>query len=373
MIYPDPKYFDYSATSPPYVEALDRLKDVSLQYFGNPSSSHKKGTEAKSLLLSLKEEFCNLLNFTDGRLLLCSSGTEANNTIIEGHLKANPDGKILLAENVHDSMWYATDKFKSSTDVVKINKNGIVDLDSLKDKLDQSITLVCINHVCNETGAIQNLQQISGICSVRNIKLLADGVQALGHIPVAMDTISADYYSFSAHKFGGPRAFGGILIRDDSFEPLLFGGKQEWSLRAGTENPAGLAAAVVSLALSIKTIDDEILRLNDLKKTLISKLRISIPGMIINSHEDGKPGFVSLSFPGFAGNEILSALSVEGYAVSTGSACHNNLVTPSRIIMALGRTPDEAKGTVRISMGRGTTLQSLENLSDTLIDIVKNR
>jgi len=370
MFYPDPNYFDYSATSPPYEEALESLKEVSLKYFGNPSSSHRPGQESKRFLMELKEQFCKLLNFRDGRVLLCSSGTEANNTIIEGHLKTNPNGRILLAENVHDSMWFAIDKFKKSVDILKIDNNGIINLNLLKEKLSGTVSLVCINHVCNETGAIQDLQQISGFCLSRNIKLLVDGVQAVGHIPVDMEEIRSDYYSFSAHKFGGPRSLGGLLIRDDSFEPLMFGGKQEWNLRAGTENLGGLAAAIVALDKSLLAVKDEIKRLNVLKTIIINNLKSQIPDIIINGSGNGKPGFVSVSFPGFAGNEIVSALSVEGFSVSTGSACHDNLVKPSRIILALGRTEREAKGTVRISMGRGSTTESVDNICKVICDFI---
>ena len=370
MKYPDPNYFDYSASAPPYSEALDRFKEVSLKYYANPSSSHNPGNEAKRFLLKLKEQFCELLNFRDGRVLICSSGTEANNTIIEGHLKTNHDGMVLMAENVHDSMWFATDKFKKSVEVIKIDKNGLIDLNQLKERLTPDISLLCINHVCNETGAIQDLQKISAICSNRKIRLLVDGVQALGHIPVNMELIQCDYYGFSAHKFGGPRSLGGLLIRDDTFDPLMYGGKQEWNLRAGTENLGGLAATIVALSKSLATISEETERLNGLKSKLLNNLKFQIPDMIINSPENGKPGFISVSFTGFAGNEIVSALAVEGFSVSTGSACHGNLVSPPRIILALGRKEFEAKGTIRISMGRGNTNESVNSLSKAICDFI---
>ncbi len=369
--YPDPYYFDYSASAPPDSIALERLKDVSVKYFANPSSLHKRGRDAKGFLLNLREQFCNLLNFSDGRLLICCSGTEANNTIIEGHLKKNPGGRILMAENVHDSVWYATKIHKDSVDILEIDKAGQINLNRFKEKLKPVTSLVCINHVCNETGAIQDINHISAICSNRNIRLLVDGVQALGHIPVDMDRIQCDYYSFSAHKFGGPRSFGGLFIRDDTFEPLLKGGKQEWSLRAGTENIGGLSASLVALEKSLLTLKDETERLNELRITLIGNLKKQIPDFLINSSENGKPGLISLSFPGFMGNEIVNALSIEGFSISTGSACHENTVEPSRIISAIGRKRNEAKGTIRISMGRGNTVSAVNDLSKAIVNFIK--
>ncbi len=371
MKYPDPNYFDYSASAPPFLTALEQLKEVSVKYYANPSSSHNQGTEAKRILSSLKEQFCDLLNFSDGRLLTCSSGTEANNTVIEGHFRRNPQAKVLMAENVHDSMWYATKKYENSVDILRIDENGLINPGRVKEMLSPSISLVCVNHICNETGAIQDLNKISLFCRNRGIKLLADGVQALGHIPVDMNMIQCDYYSFSAHKFGGPRSFGGLLFRDDAFEPLLYGGKQEWTLRAGTENVGGLAGAVEALNQSLRVLGEETKLLNRLKTLLIDNLVKHSPDILINTPDNGKPGFLSLSLPGFTGNEILNALSVEGFSISTGSACHNNLVEPSRIILALGREEREARGTIRISMGRGNTEESVNDLSKAIRDIIK--
>lgn len=372
MAYPDPGYFDYCASSPPFESAMEKFKEVSMRSFANPSSLHNAGTDAKRFLIELKEQFCNLLNFSDGRLLLSSSGTEANNTIIEGHLQKNRSGRILVAENVHNSIWYATEKYKGTLDILKIEKNGQADPSRMKEMINPATSLVCINHVCNETGAIQAVEQISDICSYRNIKLLVDGAQAIGHIPVDMGRIQCDYYSFSAHKFGAGRSFGGLMIRDDSFGPLMQGGKQEWGLRAGTENIGGLAAALVALNESLSILTSEEERLFKLRSDLVDNLIKHIPGLIVNSPEGSLPGFISLSLPGLLGNEMVKALSVEGFSVSTGSACHDNVLEPSRIIVAIGRSEKEAKGTIRISMGRGTTEKSANDLCSAIIDLVRN-
>ena len=371
MNYPDPKYFDYSASAPPFISALEKSKEVAQEFFANPSSAHQKGVEAIQCLLDQKEKFCNLLNFSDGRLLLTSTGTEANNTIIEGHLRKNPDGRLLIAENVHSSVWYTTEKYKEKVDIVKIDSDGKVNLIQLEEAINPDTSLVCISHVCNETGAIQDLKRIGAICNSRNIKLLIDGAQAIGHIPTDMDLIHCDYYSFAGHKFGSGRSFGGLFFRDESFDPLLNGGNQEWGLRAGTENIAGLAAGVKALSESLLILDSEEKRLNGLKKKLTNNLKQNIPGLLVNSPEKGLPGFVSVSFPGFRGGELVKALSLEGFFVSTGSACHDNLYKPSRIILATGRTEDEALGTIRITMGRGTTEQSIADLAKAITDFIR--
>jgi cysteine desulfurase len=363
----DPRYFDYSASKPPYLSALEIQRDTAVRYFANPSSAHRQGNLAKNKMAELKEDFCNLLNFQDGRLLICSSGTEANNLIIEGHMTINPSGRIILAENVHDSIWYAATRYKTRTSVTRPDQDGKISVGQLEKKISSDTSLVCISHVCNETGSVQDIERLTGFCHNRKIKILVDGVQAVGSIPVNMDFIYSDYYTFSAHKFGGPRSLGGVLLRDDKLAPLIAGGRQEWGLRAGTEHLSGLAGSVAALEISLKGLDNKILRLNYLKNNFIKALEAAKIDLLINSPANCLPGFISVSFPGYSGKEITAALSAEGFSVATGSACQDNITKPPRIIMAIGRNESQAKGTVRISMGRGNTELSVADLCESII------
>ncbi|MCK5703899.1 MAG: aminotransferase class V-fold PLP-dependent enzyme [Cyclobacteriaceae bacterium] len=368
-ISPDPKYFDYAASSPPWPEALDAYIKSSTTYYANPSSLHRHGKEAKRELLILKKTFCDLLNFFDGRLLLCASGTEANNTIIDGHMKMFPEGRLLIAEDVHDSIWYATKKYKKSVEVLNIDRFGQIQIDELDRALTREITLVCINHVSNETGTVHPVMEMADLCSRRKIKILIDGTQSLGHLPINLDAIPFNYFSFSAHKFGGVKSTGGVLIRDDQFRPLISGGKQEWDLRAGTEDIAGLAAMVVALKKCLDCVEEETIRLNILKKSILEHLKKQ-PHVLINSPGNSLPGILSVSIPGMTGRELVAVLSHSGFAISTGSACHANQLAPSRIITAMGRNKMEAIGSIRISMGFGTTDEAVNNLVKTLLDLI---
>ena len=367
---PDPYYFDYSASEPPYREALEEYVKIAEKFSANPSSAHRAGKEAHRKLTEKKIEFCNLLGFTEGHLLLCGSATEANNTVLEGHRKRFPDGRILIAEDVHDSIWYATRKHRDHVDVLPRNSMADLTARNLDNYTGNGTTLVCINQVCNETGTIHQLVTLTRFCQARGIRLLVDGSQAAGHVEVNLAQLPFTYYSFSAHKFGGPRGVGGLLIRDRQFEPLLSGGNHEWGLRAGTENLAGLAAAVEALRISISGLKDQERRLGMLKAGLIRQLQQSLPELMINTPEESRPGFLSLSFPGFRGSELVVALSVSGFKIASGSACHASRVTPSRIILATGRTEKEAIGTIRITMGRGNTEESVEALGRSLLEIL---
>lgn len=358
----DPKYFDYAASVPPLKEARDSFIESSNTYFANPSSIHLKGRNAKKKLLQLKKEFCDLLQYYDGRLLLCSSATEVNNTIIEGFIRRYPGKKILIAQDAHDSIWYAVGKYPESISVLKIETDGKIDEEKLVNSLSRDTALVCLNHVCSETGIIHNVDRLIQICKSRGLKVLIDGTQAIGHIPVNLNDIPCDYYSFSAHKFGAVRSVGGLFMRDSDFEPLLSGGKQEWEMRGGTENVSGLASALTALKWNLQNQSAEVKRLYTLCRDLSDRLQNILPGVIFNSSLNGLPGLLSVSFPGITGNELVASASLSGYSISTGSACHANQVEPSRIILAMGRNETEATGTVRISMGYGTTNESVEGL-----------
>lgn len=367
---PDPYYFDYSASAPPFKEALEQGTQVALNYPANPSSAHSSGKEARRKLLELKIRFCDLLGCSDGHLLLTSSATEANNTLVEGHRKHVPQGRILIAENVHDSIWYAIRKHPEHTDCLALHELVGLTPDKLSRIVTGDTSMICINQVCNETGRIHPLKEIAEFCRLSNIRLLVDGSQAVGHIPVNLDQIPCDYYSFSAHKFGGPRGIGGLIIRDKEFEPLMQGGNHEWGLRPGTENLAGLAAAAKALELCLPDMKEEATRLERLKSGLLLELRTKVPEMLVNTPEQSRPGFLSLSFPGFRGNEIVSALTLAGFKIALGSACHADRTEASRIILAAGRTEKEAIGTIRITMGTGTTEDSVKELGRALLSQV---
>ncbi len=365
----NPGYFDYAASYPPWQESIEAYTNISQLFYANPSSNHMPGKEAKQKLLSLKKEFCDLLHFFDGRLLLCSSGSEANNTIINGHLKQFPRGKMIIAEDVHDSIWYASEKFQKKAEIIKIDSAGQIPVDKFKKALTNDISLVCISHVCNETGAIHPVKEISDLCYRKQIRILIDGAQSTGHVPLNLNDIPFTYYSFSGHKFGSVKSTGGILIRDDQFEPLIHGGKQEWNLRAGTEDIAGLSAMVIAFKKSIEHLNEEMTRLKTLRQLVLNKLQ-EVPDLVVNTPGNSLPGLLSISIPGHSGSEIVSALSLSGYAISTGSACHENQMDPSRIIVAMGRNKKEAIGTIRLSMGIGTTTEAVNDLVKAILDLV---
>jgi cysteine desulfurase len=223
--------------------------------------------------------------------------------------------------------------------------------------------LVSVLHGNNETGIVHALKDPA-------VPLHVDAVQTVGHVPLGR--LPFTYLTFSAHKFGGPRGVGGIVVRDGALLPQIVGGGQEKGARGGTENVAGIAAAAVALEAGLRTMDVEVPRLRALAKQLQTKLLAEIPGLVANSNPDsGLPGLVNVSLPDLSGETVVQELDLRGFAISAGAACGSGKMLPSRIVLAMGRSKALALGTLRISMGRLTT--DVVPLAKALVEVVKKQ
>lgn len=358
----DEGYFDTAASAPPWPEALRRFEEVSLRHYGNPSSSHEAGQQAREILETARKAFLARVGFADGTLILTSGATEANNLVLQG-------GRPLIAADVHPSVWFA----RHRSDVVETGADGRISPDKLAAAITKKTTLVSIVHANNETGVIQDVRALGEVCARKGVPLHVDGVQAVGRLPLTLSELPFTFYTFSAHKFGGPRGVGGVIVRNAAPTPQLLGGGQEKGVRGGTENVPGLAAALVALDLSTRSLQSEALRLLKLVALLTEEITATVPDVLVNSTATGLPGLVSFSFPKLIGEEIVVELNLRGFAVSAGSACGSGRMEPSRPVMAMGRTREQALGTVRISMGRHTTEDSVRRLATALRQVVEKQ
>jgi len=358
----DEGYFDTAATTPPYPEALRRFEEVSLRQFGNPSSSHGAGQQARETLETARKAFLARVGFADGTLVLTSGATEANNLVLQG-------GRPLLAADVHPSAWFTRER----SDVVETGPDGRISPDKLAAAITKKTSLVSIVHANNETGVVQDVKALGEVCAKKGVPLHVDGVQALGRLPVTLSELPFAFYTFSAHKFGGPRGVGGVLLRNAALTPQILGGGQEKGARGGTENVPGLAAALVALDLSTRSLETEAPRLRKLAALITDEIKSAVPDALVNSTATGVPGLVSFSFPKLLGEEIVVELNLRGFFVSAGSACGSGKMEPSRPVMAMGRTREQALGTVRISMGRHTTEESVRRLAVALRQVVEKQ
>jgi cysteine desulfurase len=370
----DDGYFDYAASAPPYPEALKRFEEVSLRHYGNPSSSHDGGKQARETLEAARTGFLARAGFAEGTLVLASGATEANNLVIRGVMEANPEGRLLLAADVHPSAGFAKELYPKRTDLLETGPDGRISSDRLASLLTRKTVLVSVLHANNETGVLQDVHALGAVCAKSGTLLHCDGVQALGHLPVTLSALPFSFYTFSAHKFGGPRGVGGAIVRNAKLRPQISGGSQESGARGGTENVAGLAAALVALELSLRSLESEVPRLRRLASLLSAEIQSGIPDALLNSSPDaGVPGLVSVSFPNLIGEEVVVELNLRGFAVSAGSACGSGRMEPSRPVMAMGRTRAQALGTLRISMGRLTTEDSVRRLAAALRQVVEKQ
>ncbi len=367
-------YFDYAASCPPFPESLEEYTSIAKNYYGNPSSSHENGKRAGDFILKAKKELSSLTGFDDGYCLQTSGGTEANNLVIRGVMEKYSKKRLLLAADVHASAWFASELYKNRVDILPINKNGSLSLETVKKKIRTGTILCSILHGNNETGTIHNVSEIGRICAEKGVLFHCDGVQAIGHKTLNLNEVPFDFYTFSSHKFGGPRGCGGVFTRRSEFIPQILGGGQEMNLRAGTEPVAALAATVVALKKSLENILDKEKRVRSRAKQFITSICAEINNVIINSDNDrGLPGLISLSFQGLKGSEIVAEMDLLGFAISAGSACHSGEVHPSRVIKSMGIPDNISLGTVRISFGRYNTEESEKACAVALVDVVKRQ
>lgn len=352
--------------------ALVAYAEAARNLSGNPGSTHAFGRMARECLEDARGCVYEALNFTDGRLLWTSGGTEANNLVLQSAISRKM--RVLVARNVHPSLWYATGASPERVGALPLDREGRIDRSYLlREVKGAEPVLICVSHACNETGVLQPVAELAEMCRRGGHLLHIDATQTVGHLPLDLSSISAHFLSFSAHKFGGPRGVGGLLVREAPLlEGQLFGGSQEWGLRAGTENVPGALATAAALEAALETLPTEVPRLRELASGLVREVKASIPGALLNSDlEAGLPGLVSFCFPGTSGHELVLELAGHGYAVSAGSACHAGSVFPSRAILSMGRTEKEALGALRVSLGGASTKSAVSEFAETLLSILR--
>lgn len=368
-------YFDYAASAPPFEESLMVYQTISSKYFSNPSSAHYTGMKAKEEFEKSKDKMKGIIGAPgDCSVIVTSGGSESNNLVVNSFIQKYPNKKILLAIDNHASTWFAKKKYDKQVDVLKINKNGLIDIDRLKGQLSTSHCLVSIIHVNNEIGTIQDIEKIKEVCSNFGVALHIDGVQALGHIPVEFSNMSNVFYTFSSHKFGASRGSGGIITGSpEKIVPQIVGGGQESGIRGGTENIAAFISTVEALEKSYELMDECCKKMMEYSNYVTDKLKNNVSGIKINSTENGLPGLIHFSLKGINSQIVMTEMAIKGFDISQGSACHAGSLEPSRIVMALGLDRVTALGSMRISMGYRTCFEDVKNMTKTLIAILNNQ
>ncbi len=377
-------YMDHAATTPLRSEALEDMLPYLQGSFGNPSSLYTLAQEARNAVDRSRRTVANLIGARSSELTFTSGGTESDNAAIKGGAMAMRHlGRHIITSSIeHHAVLHTChqmEQFGFEVTYLPVDQYGLVSESDLLNAVTSETILVSIMMANNEIGTIQPIAELSeSIQSVsrrdeRTILFHTDAVQALGHVPVDLSELSAVHMlSMSAHKFHGPRGVGGLFIRRGTpFEPLMMGGGQERQRRSGTENVAGIVGMATALKLSMYEIEENKSKLHNLRNKIVRTLSSEIKGVVFNGHDvDRLPNNVSVSVEGVEGEPILLGLDLKGICASSGSACSSASLEPSHVLLALGRSAEQAQGTLRITLGRDNTEEDVDYLLETLIDLV---
>jgi cysteine desulfurase len=366
-------YADHNATTPVHPAVLEAMLPYLRENFGNPSSVHYQGRQARAAIDDARLRLSRLIGCAESELVFTGGGTESDNAVIFG---VRP-GHIITSAVEHHAVLHAA-RHRNAT-LLPVNRDCLVDPDDLKKAIRPDTVLVSIMAVNNETGTIQPVKELAGICRERGVLFHTDAVQAFGKLPVNVDDWGVDLLSISAHKFYGPKGVGALYIRRGvRLSPLLVGGAHENQRRAGTENVAGIVGLVKSAEMAVESMPEEQPRLFALTEKLAAGILAQIPGARRNGHGALRiAGTVNFSFAGCGNGNLVPALDLEGVSVSGGSACAAGATEPSHVLAAMGLPSELVRSAVRFSFGKGNASEDADYILKVLPEIVarqsKNR
>jgi len=359
-------YLDYAASAPLLPEVSVEMT-LTMRLFGNPSSLHTAGREAKAAIERAREAVAAAIGAKPSEIIFTSSGTESNNAVI------NSFDHVIVSAIEHPSISrisYKVGPCKKGFHVIDVDRSGKIDIQQLTELLNKTgdNTLVSVQIANNEIGTIQNISEIVKIAHAAGAKVHTDAVQALGKILIDVDKLGVDYMTLSAHKIGGPKGVGALYVRDgQKLQPLICGGHQEQNRRAATENTIGIVgfgAAAKQVPNLIKKYQSQVKllrdRLRDFCEREFSHISVNTP------KADALPNILSISFAGVEGESILLALDNVGIEVSTGSACASGDIRSSHVLTAINTDPELAHGSIRFSLGPDTTKADIDYVFEQL-------
>lgn len=370
-------YLDYCATTPVQVwvrEAMFLALDAD---FGNPSSLHWAGQEAAALLKDARADVASGLGCTPEEIIFTSGATEADNLALLGSLGRFPSNRshLITSSIEHHAILHAAQELEYQGDAVTylpVDGRGLVDPEEVRRAIRPDTVLISVMLVNNEVGSIQPISEIGSLAREYGILFHTDAVQGMGLLEVDVNALGVDMLSLSAHKIYGPKGIGALYVRKGlDLSPLIVGGSQEGSRRAGTENMPGILGFAQAVKLVCQHRAGERARILQLRQRLISGLQAAVPGVIVNGPADVvAPHIASLSFPGADAEMLLIRLNNAGFAVSMGSACNSKSIEPSHVLTAMGLPREQIESTLRISLGMPTTEEEIDLFVQALMRVL---
>ncbi|MDH3495050.1 MAG: cysteine desulfurase, partial [Acidobacteriota bacterium] len=377
-------YLDNAATTPVDANVFEAMKPFLTAKFGNPSSIHFYGQEARASVDRARHQTASLLNANPREIVFTSGGTESNNLAIRGlRERSSPNGGHIVTSAIEHPAVLETCRKQAKKGcgltVVDVGENGIVDIDAIKAAITADTFLVTVMTANNEIGTIQPVREIGRHVrelreSGQKIWFHTDAVQAAGKIPVDVDEIGCDLLSISGHKIYGPKGIGALFVRRGArLEAQNLGGHQERETRGGTENVANIVALGEACAIAEDDFEESAKKTGALRREFEEFVLGTIPDTLLNGDAERRlPNISNISFEGVEGEGLLINLDMLGVAVSTGSACSSGSIDPSPVILALGRRDGMARGAVRFSFGRFNTEEDLEYVKEMVPRAVEN-
>lgn len=372
-------YMDNNATTMMAPEVVSAMAKAEAQVYGNASSMHTFGRKAAALVEDARGKVAKLLDCNAEEITFTSGASEANNTVFmiaADLIKQGRGSRIVTTTIEHPSIMETVKYLRSQgihVDQAPVDQEGRVRLDSLEKLLGPDVVLVSVMTGNNETGTIQEIEQISKMAHACGALMHTDATQAIGKIPVSCKKWNLDYLSCSGHKFYGPKGVGVLYAKKGvPFVPFVHGGEQEHGRRAGTYNTTAIYGLGIAAELAEKNIQDEHDRLWTMRERLRKGILENVPNVVVNGcQEHCLPGTLDVSFPTAEGESILLLLDMYGIAVSTGSACATGSLEPSYVLLAGGLDVELAHGSIRFSLGRYNTMEDVDYVIKVLPPIIK--
>jgi cysteine desulfurase len=363
-------YLDYNATTPVEPEVLDAMLPYFSGEFGNASSIHTFGQKARAAVETAREQVAALIGARPQEIFFTSGGTESDNHAIFGIVAPSANGPksrphVITSFVEHEAVLNACQALeKQSVDVtyLHVDQDGLIDLEDLQGAIRKETALVTIMHANNELGTIQPLEDIGRIAKDADVYFHTDAVQSAGKIPIDVNQFQLDLLSLSGHKFYAPKGVGALYVRGGTrLKQLLYGGHHQRGMRPGTENVAGIVGLGKAAEIARQSLANDAKRLSALRDQLEHGLLHRVPHSRINAARAPRtPNTANLVFPGVEGEALLIALDLKGLACSTGAACSSGAVEPSHVLTAIGLPAEEARASLRFSLGRHTTQADID-------------
>ncbi len=379
----DMVYLDHAASTPMYDEAVAAMT-AQLSVTGNPSSLHAAGRAARRVVEESREAIAAALGTRPGEVVFTSGGTESDNLALKGLFWSRRDAdprrvRVLSTALEHhavlDPLHWLADHEHAEVELLPVDASGKLDLDTYRAAVERdpgSVALVSVMWANNEVGTLQPLADVVSIAHDHGIPVHTDAVQAVGAVPVDFAESGVDLLTLTAHKLGGPVGVGALVVRRElALTALLHGGGQERDVRSGTLDAPGIAGFAAAVEAAVRNQPEHAARVAALRTDLVRRVSAQVPDAVVNGAEGGLPGIAHLTFPGCEGDSLLMLLDARGIACSTGSACQAGVPQPSHVLLAMGRDDEQARSSLRFSLGHTSTQADVDALAEAIAPVVE--